>query len=111
MKKLTKISLNGFDELSTQESVQLFGGQEPIPSDSTHVAKPDSTKTPEPPRPNTTHKVIGSSTYNTNNGSSTYSVGYSGSHGNWSWGATVNYNTSSGASIGGTISYNFGGKK
>lgn len=108
MKKLTKISLDGFDELSIQESAQLFGGQDPIRSDSTYVAKPDSTKTSNP---STTHKVTGSSTYNTQNGSSTYSVGYSGSYGNWSWGTTVNYNTSSGASVGGTISYNFGGKK
>ncbi|NDV97430.1 hypothetical protein D0T84_21385 [Dysgonomonas sp. 521] len=107
MKQLKKISLDGFDELSTQEAAQLLGGQDPVRSDSTYVARTDSTKTSGS---KIIHKITGSSVYNTQNGSSSHSVGYSGSYGNFNLGVNYNYNTMSGSSIQFTGSYTFGKK-
>lgn len=108
MKRLKKISLDGFNELSTRQTAQLFGGQDPLRTDSTTVRTDSTTiKIPTP----VTHKISGSSTYNTKNGSTTYSVGYTGSSGNWSWGASGNYNPTSGTSLIFKVDYTIGGGK
>lgn len=91
MKKLTKISLDGFDELSIHESAQLFGGQNTTPSDSTSTTKPKVTNT-----------VTVNSSYNQKTG---YNINgtYSWSNGPVTISAGVGYNQATGYSGSTTI--------
>jgi len=115
MKQLKKISLDGFDELSTLEAAQLLGGQDKkkdkdivvgsdsttVASDSTAVVIPTETK-----KNDTKQSVTVNVTSNKTNGT-TYKAGYTWSNGNWTVGANVNYNSKNGTGFEFKTDYNF----
>jgi hypothetical protein len=98
MKKLKKITLEGFDRLSTSESSQLFGGVgEPI--------TPITPSVPTPAPPNINNII-------TNAPNPSVSIGQGGTAtGSYTYGnvkGTVDVNLPSGKVIGGSVTYTNG---